>query len=546
MINYVIPVDKEPPCQRFLELVKAEWMTASGKNLNWPAITQEDGFDAAFQTACAEDGTEDCAAGLPSVKNISNALINRLTLEPLNALESTSKALKLAEIETYYHEEVCHVLGYPDPALTQATVLQLRQRNTVRAANALKFQESKTKILFGALAMATLIDCALSGVAYYHNVNIAAGNMAADVGAGYGYHDKTWAWIVRMARVKTGMFASVCNMIATGIEAEAGVGTVRFSNYDKIAGHSITFMVGGSYNGVGGSAGAAFCCDHGHSLPGSGCHFCGVTISPAFDAEGNDVSAGLVRCYTENLWTLGPVEVVPTGEMKNPFCFPGKALVQTPSGAKTMSDLRVGDRVLTVASDNSLAFEDVYFFGHADQYATASYVGLQVGKDVLHLSGDHFVPICRSSAKSCSWEQRIEVYAREVKVGDIMWVRNPAGFSTSTVDDIITSHLSGVFNPYTTSGNIIVDGVVASCHSSWILDALFPKRFQHWLPAVYQMVFLPGRWIYKLFGVAAADLLDMNNPQSSPETFGYGPMFALAAHGAIPTLTMFFLLRRRK
>lgn len=212
-----------------------------------------------------------------------------------------------------------------------------------------------------------------------------------------------------------------------------------------------------------------------------------------------------------------------------------------------MRDLRVGDRVLTVGSGDSLAFEDVYFFGHADQNATADYVGLRVGKEVLHLSSDHFVPICRSGGSSCDWRQRVDVYARDVKVGDTMWIKSSTDVVASRVSAITSSHLSGVFNPYTTSGNIIVDGVVASCHSSWILDAFIPESFQQWIPAIYQMVFLPGRWIYKMFGIGAADFLDMNNPQAAPENFGYGPLFALFTNGLIPaSLVAFLVVKRRK
>mgnify|MGYP003312984875 CR=1 FL=1 len=34
----------------------------------------------------------------------------------------------------------------------------------------------------------------------------------------------------------------------------------------------------------------------------------------------------------------------------------------------------------------------------------------------------------------------------------------------------------GLYNPYTLSGTIVVDGVLASCHSSWILDGLVAPR----------------------------------------------------------------------
>ena len=58
------------------------------------------------------------------------------------------------------------------------------------------------------------------------------------------------------------------------------------------------------------------------------------------------------------------------------------------------------------------------------------------------------------------------------------------------------------YNPYTLSGTIVVDGVVASCHSSWILDGLAPPRV---LAKVYQRLFVVPRAAYKLIGADGMD-----------------------------------------
>ena len=60
----------------------------------------------------------------------------------------------------------------------------------------------------------------------------------------------------------------------------------------------------------------------------------------------------------------------------------------------------------------------------------------------------------------------------------------------------------GLYNPYTLSGTIVVDGVVASCHSSWILDGLAPPRV---LAKVYQRLFVVPRAAYKLIGADGMD-----------------------------------------
>lgn len=49
-------------------------------------------------------------------------------------------------------------------------------------------------------------------------------------------------------------------------------------------------------------------------------------------------------------------------------------------------------------------------------------------------------------------------------------------------------HDWGAYNPYTLEGNLIVDGVLASSHSDWLLDPLMDALgLTHWLPATYQV-----------------------------------------------------------
>lgn len=47
-------------------------------------------------------------------------------------------------------------------------------------------------------------------------------------------------------------------------------------------------------------------------------------------------------------------------------------------------------------------------------------------------------------------------------------------------------------------GNIVVNGVLASAHSSWQLDDIIPASMTHHLPAVYNILFRPLLWMHKL------------------------------------------------
>lgn len=80
----------------------------------------------------------------------------------------------------------------------------------------------------------------------------------------------------------------------------------------------------------------------------------------------------------------------------------------------------------------------------------------------------------------------------------------------------------GKYNPYTITGNIIVNKAVVSALSSWILDSWVPPCWIGIIPYIYQALFVPGRLLYMVVGPTATDYLDLNNPRSSSEAFGYG------------------------
>ena len=52
-----------------------------------------------------------------------------------------------------------------------------------------------------------------------------------------------------------------------------------------------------------------------------------------------------------------------------------------------------------------------------------------------------------------------------------------------------TTYETGLFNPFTLGGSIIVDGMAASAHSEWFLDHYFTApKLVSLLPGVYQVL----------------------------------------------------------
>ena len=84
---------------------------------------------------------------------------------------------------------------------------------------------------------------------------------------------------------------------------------------------------------------------------------------------------------------------------------------------------------------------------------------------------------------------------RKLSAGEVGYVAEVAGlespaYGRGAVASTAKITKRGLYNPYTLSGTIVVDGIVASCHSSWILDGLLPPRVA---APVYQALFGAGR-----------------------------------------------------
>ena len=102
----------------------------------------------------------------------------------------------------------------------------------------------------------------------------------------------------------------------------------------------------------------------------------------------------------------------------------------------------------------------------------------------------------------------------------------------------------GLFNPYMLSGNIVVNGVAASAHSSWVLDHFVPEALTKYLPATYQSIFVVGRWIYSVFGARAADVIGVNNPQEQTPWSAYAVALSSIFVASSPVVVAVFLKSR--
>lgn len=201
---------------------------------------------------------------------------------------------------------------------------------------------------------------------------------------------------------------------------------------------------------------------------------------------------------------------------EEPSCFPSDAVVQVKgAGPVRMDRLEVGHSVLTMGAGGRQAYEEVVFFGHRDAHTPSHVTVLTVqagsatnATRTLRLTGRHYMPTLTATGGL------LHKYAADVAVGDrVLMVGNDGGSVVGHVVKTDADLATGLFNPYTKGGFIVVDGVLASAHSEFILDAWTPAPLRHLLPHIYQAAFKPVTWLYALLGpLRMAQLTDVVVP----------------------------------
>mmetsp|Transcript_8350 Transcript_8350/g.13072 ORF Transcript_8350/g.13072 Transcript_8350/m.13072 type:complete len:664 (-) Transcript_8350:212-2203(-) len=187
-----------------------------------------------------------------------------------------------------------------------------------------------------------------------------------------------------------------------------------------------------------------------------------------FCAVVGTASPGHKRIWLRNVYTENIAENALT-ECKNPdaplvprytpctildpvpitLCFSGISTVKLQDGNRIpMKDIKIGDRV-QVTEDGQ--FDTVHSFGHYKQDSVAEYLSIH--------STVKTSPITISAAHMLFLDSKKAVPASSIKVGDILLGGNP-------VTKIEKVSLKGAFAPFTSSGTIVVNDVVASNYVS--------------------------------------------------------------------------------
>ena len=198
------------------------------------------------------------------------------------------------------------------------------------------------------------------------------------------------------------------------------------------------------------------------------------------------------ECIPEEPYTSGPAVF---------GCFSSDMMVNTTDGNKFIKELQIGDMVLTTNGDTGkLEYSEIYMHGHKIKHVLAEFVTLYTTNNDFKISAtkDHFVYICNDI--NCEWNDAIlERFGNVVVNMDYIFDYNMKKHLVIKKEIEIKE---GLFNPYTLNGNIVVNNIIASCHSQWIFDDFVNEKYDGYLPLIYQILFAPLRWFYSWTPVA--------------------------------------------
>lgn len=170
---------------------------------------------------------------------------------------------------------------------------------------------------------------------------------------------------------------------------------------------------------------------------------------------------------------------------KNSGCFTGESKVLTESGqTKNMSNVVLGDKIQSVDSSGNIVYSEVLMFMDREPSEHRKFITLTTEDgSVLTLTSTHLVhtgaPDCNDI--SCF----VPSYAGNVQKGQKLMVSTNGLHPQVVVQVEVTSH-TGVYAPLTTMGNLVVDGVLASCYA--VIDS----------QSIAHAAFAPVRWWYNI------------------------------------------------
>jgi hedgehog protein len=164
---------------------------------------------------------------------------------------------------------------------------------------------------------------------------------------------------------------------------------------------------------------------------------------------------------------------------------------------RRLRDLAVGDAPLAVDAAGALVHSAAYVFPHFVTTGLFAFKRLSTAAGAnVTATGGHYMLVGRGPGAG-AWARRAAVPARDVRIGDVLWVVSGAdagaALAPSPVVGVADVMAEGIVNPLTLAGTLVVDGVAASVY----VDMLGSEARMHALCGAWRAMWRLAPWALK-------------------------------------------------
>lgn len=215
-----------------------------------------------------------------------------------------------------------------------------------------------------------------------------------------------------------------------------------------------------------------------------------------------------------------------------------------------MDQLEYGDLVLSRSLDGNVQWKPVYLFGHR-MSIVRDYVALHTSSKRLQLTDHHYAKVCISGCMPEALANGGTIlearWAVDVRVGDVLLTCSEDHSQCVDFEEVVAVGLSyeiGKYNPLVRGADLIVDGVVVSPHTAWLLEGLAVKYMPAaapWLPRINEAALTPV-WLLSLVVAPstqswlAEDVFQVHGDEAHGKVSAW-MMFNVACLGVMKTVT---------
>ncbi|XP_031641273.1 protein hedgehog [Contarinia nasturtii] len=151
-------------------------------------------------------------------------------------------------------------------------------------------------------------------------------------------------------------------------------------------------------------------------------------------------------------------------------CFTGDSTVQLAKGeTRLLSELRIGDHVLSMDSDGQLKYSEVYMFLDRDEQQRREFIRFETDDGyAITATPSHLIytwqtnvnPVAANNINTADFR-----FAELIQVGDFVLANINGTLEPRRIKKITQELHRGVYAPLTYDGTIVVNSIAASCYA---------------------------------------------------------------------------------